>query len=189
VGQSAPSPPRGHPGIGTAASGNGGYDVVHHGLRLRYATSDPMDPSRPTRRSPPARPHGVEASLQGMEGEDARRQGDLQDRTKAKAVRNAAKKARKEKRASVVTKGLNGMIQEQRNLPAPPFEGQVTAWEVRESPRHRRGVTRARPCRWLPRPRIRPTPAPGTDRGSEAPPPCWERPLTRLPDDPRRLLT
>lgn len=38
-------------------------------------------------------------------------------RTKAKAVRNAAKKARKQKRASVVIKGVNGKIQEQRRYP------------------------------------------------------------------------
>ena len=38
-------------------------------------------------------------------------------RTKAKAVRKAAKKARKQKRASVVIKGLNGRIQEQRTYP------------------------------------------------------------------------
>jgi hypothetical protein len=37
--------------------------------------------------------------------------------TKAKAVKDAAKKARKQKRASVVIKGLNGRIQEQRNYP------------------------------------------------------------------------
>jgi hypothetical protein len=37
--------------------------------------------------------------------------------TKAKAVRKAAKKARKQKRASVVIKGLNGRIQEQRSYP------------------------------------------------------------------------
>jgi hypothetical protein len=38
-------------------------------------------------------------------------------KTKAKAVRTAAKKARKQKRASVVIKGLNGRIQEQRTYP------------------------------------------------------------------------
>lgn len=38
-------------------------------------------------------------------------------RTKAKAVRKAAKQARKQKRATVVIKGLNGRIQEQRKYP------------------------------------------------------------------------
>jgi hypothetical protein len=61
--------------------------------------------------------HGVEACLQGMEGEEARRQVISKTRTKAKVVRKAAKKARKQKRASVVIKGLNGRIQEQRSYP------------------------------------------------------------------------
>jgi hypothetical protein len=37
--------------------------------------------------------------------------------TKATAVRDAVKKARKQKRASVVIKGLNGKVQEERTYP------------------------------------------------------------------------
>jgi len=38
-------------------------------------------------------------------------------KTKVKAVQHAAKKARKQKRASVVIKGVNGRIQEVRTYP------------------------------------------------------------------------
>ena len=40
--------------------------------------------------------------------------------TKAEAVQDAAKKARKQKRASLVIKGRNGRIQEQRTYPRSP---------------------------------------------------------------------
>jgi hypothetical protein len=41
-------------------------------------------------------------------------------RTKAMAVRNAARKARKQKRASVVIKGRDGNIQEERTYTGSP---------------------------------------------------------------------